>query len=203
MAVTLGESPRWHCAQRDWLLSLREFQSCFSALADSFLFRKRLRPSHPPVLFLSGTCEEQWSHWSRSSRKYAQGTGSCHWIWKRDTFTSGSPPSQTILEIRIQGGGISIQGPPVWVIPGSPHFYAMHGCSSIRILNYLDDKLILAQTEAVSTSHKTLLLSHLDCLGLRVNFAKSVQSTSQRVSFLGSVMSIISISPKRNILHIY
>ncbi len=31
----------------------------------------------------------------------------------------------------------------------------------IRILNYLDDWLILAQLEAVSTSHKTLLLSHL------------------------------------------
>ncbi len=43
----------------------------------------------------------------------------------------GSPPSQTILEIRIQGGGVSIQGPPVWAVPGSPHFYAMHGCSSL------------------------------------------------------------------------
>ncbi len=31
----------------------------------------------------------------------------------------GSPPSQTILEIRIRGGGISIQGPPVWAVPGS------------------------------------------------------------------------------------
>ncbi len=44
----------------------------------------------------------------------------------------------------------------------------------IRILNYLDDWLILAQSEAVSTLHKTLLLSHLDHLGLRVNFAKSM-----------------------------
>ncbi len=55
----------------------------------------------------------------------------------------------------------------------------------IRILNYLDDWLILAQSQAVLTSHKTLLLSHLDCLGLRVNFAKSILSLSQRVSFLG------------------
>ncbi len=29
--VMLGEIPRWCCAQRDWLLSLREFQSCLSA----------------------------------------------------------------------------------------------------------------------------------------------------------------------------
>ncbi len=40
----------------------------------------------------------------------------------------GSPPSQTILEILIRMGGISIQGPAVWAIPGSPHFYTMHGC---------------------------------------------------------------------------
>ncbi len=43
----------------------------------------------------------------------------------------GSPPSQTILEIRIRRGGISIQGPPVWSVPGSPHFYTMHGCGSL------------------------------------------------------------------------
>ncbi len=55
----------------------------------------------------------------------------------------------------------------------------------IRILNYLDDWLILALT-----SHKTLLLSHLGCLGLRVNFAKSILSPSQRVSFLGTVIDI-------------
>ncbi len=54
----------------------------------------------------------------------------------------------------------------------------------IRILNYLDDWLILAQSQAFLTSHKTLLLSHLVCLWLRVNLAKSRLSPSQRVSFL-------------------
>ncbi len=43
----------------------------------------------------------------------------------------GSPPSHTILEIRIQRGGVSIQGTPFWAVPGSPHFYAMHGCGSL------------------------------------------------------------------------
>ncbi len=42
----------------------------------------------------------------------------------------GSPPSQTILETRIWRGDISIQGSAVWAVPGSPHFYAMHGCGS-------------------------------------------------------------------------
>ncbi len=63
----------------------------------------------------------------------------------------------------------------------------------IRILNYLDDWLILAQSEAVLTLHKTLLLSHLGCLGLRVNFAKSILSPSQRVSFLGTVIDSVQM----------
>ncbi len=63
-----------------------------------------------------------------------------------------------------------------------------------RILNYLDDWLILAQSEADSTSHKTLLLSHLGCLGLRVNFAKSILSPSQQVSFLGTVIDSVQMT---------
>ncbi len=58
----------------------------------------------------------------------------------------------------------------------------------IRILNYLDDWLILAQSEVELLSHRTLILSHLERLGLRVNFAKSALSPSQRISFLGTVL---------------
>ncbi len=57
----------------------------------------------------------------------------------------------------------------------------------ICILNYLDDWLILAQSEDELLSHRSFLLSHLECLGLRVNFAKSELSPSQRISFLGTV----------------
>ncbi len=59
VCVTLGEIPCWRCAQRGWLLALRAFQSCLSALTVSFLFRERLRPSHPPVFFLPGICEKK------------------------------------------------------------------------------------------------------------------------------------------------
>ncbi len=55
----------------------------------------------------------------------------------------------------------------------------------IRILNYW---LILAQSEVELLSNKTLILSHLERLGFRVNFAKSALSPSQRVSFLGTVL---------------
>ncbi len=64
----------------------------------------------------------------------------------------------------------------------------------IRILHYLDDWFILAQLQADLTSHMTLLLSHLDCLGLRVNFVKSVLSPSQRVSFLGTVIDSVQMT---------
>ncbi len=45
----------------------------------------------------------------------------------------------------------------------------------------------------VLTSHNTLLLSHLGCLGLRVNFAKSILSPSQRVLFLGTVFDSVPV----------
>ncbi len=48
--------------------------------------------------------------------------------------------------------------------------------------------------EAVLTSHKTLLLSHLCYLGLRVNFAKSILSPSQRVSFLCTVIESMKMT---------
>ncbi|KAL0152776.1 hypothetical protein M9458_052499 [Cirrhinus mrigala] len=57
----------------------------------------------------------------------------------------------------------------------------------IRILNYLDDWLVLAQSEAELLYHRSLLLSHLECLGLKVNLAKSALHPSRRISFLGAV----------------
>ncbi len=64
----------------------------------------------------------------------------------------------------------------------------------IHTLNYIGDWVILAQSQTVLTSHKTLLLSHLDCLGLRVSFAKSILSPSKRVSFLGTVIDSVQMT---------
>ncbi|KAI2650071.1 Transposon Ty3-G Gag-Pol polyprotein [Labeo rohita] len=57
----------------------------------------------------------------------------------------------------------------------------------IRILNYLDDWLVLAQSEEELLSHRTLLLSHLECLGLKVNLPKSMLHPSRKISFLGAI----------------
>ena len=52
----------------------------------------------------------------------------------------------------------------------------------MRILNYPDDWLILAQSEAELIAHRTVLLSHLDSLGLTVNWTKSSLVPSQSTS---------------------
>ncbi len=54
----------------------------------------------------------------------------------------------------------------------------------MRILNYLDDWLILAQSQDQLCEHRDLVLSHLSQLGLRVNLEKSKLSPIKRISFL-------------------
>ncbi len=55
----------------------------------------------------------------------------------------------------------------------------------VRILNYLDDWLILAQSRKQLSAHRDLVLKHLSLLGLRVNWEKSKLVPMQRISFLG------------------
>ncbi len=60
--------------------------------------------------------------------------------------------------------------------------------SAWNYLIYLDDWQIFAQSGDELLSHRSMLLSHLECLGLWVNFAKSLLSPSQRISFLRTVI---------------
>ncbi len=55
----------------------------------------------------------------------------------------------------------------------------------VRILNYLDDWLILAQSCKQLSAHRDLVLKHLSLLGLQVNWEKSKLVPMQRISFLG------------------
>ncbi len=41
-----------------------------------------------------------------------------------------SPPSQTILEIRLRGSGLPVHGPTLWAVSGPRYFYEVHGRSS-------------------------------------------------------------------------
>ncbi len=54
----------------------------------------------------------------------------------------------------------------------------------IRILNYIDDWLILALSEQVAAQHRDVVLAHMKLLGLRL---KSMLSPLQRTTYLGVV----------------
>ncbi len=57
----------------------------------------------------------------------------------------------------------------------------------IRVLNYIDDWLILALSEQVEAQHRDVVLAHMKVLGLRLNTKKSVLSPLQRTTYLGVV----------------
>ncbi len=66
----------------------------------------------------------------------------------------------------------------------------------VRILNYLDDWLILAQSREQLDDHRDLVLQHLSQLGLRVNWKKSKISPVQRISFLGMELDSVSMTAR-------
>ncbi len=53
----------------------------------------------------------------------------------------------------------------------------------IRVLNYLDDWLILAHSRELVSCHRDIVLRHIHSLGLRMNAKKSVLFPSQRTMF--------------------
>ncbi len=71
----------------------------------------------------------------------------------------------------------------------------------IRILNYIDDWLILAQSQELALRHRDVFLSHLKSLGLRLNAKKIILSPAQRTTYLGVVWDSITmraqLSPAR------
>ncbi len=71
----------------------------------------------------------------------------------------------------------------------------------IRVLNYLDDWLILAHSRELVSHHRDIVLGHIHSLGLRMNAKKSVLLLSQRTVFLGvrldSVQMQAHLAPAR------
>ncbi len=64
----------------------------------------------------------------------------------------------------------------------------------IRVLNYLDDWLILAHSRELVSHHRDIVLGHIHSLGLRMNAKKSVLLPSQRTVFLGVHLQAFSVS---------
>ncbi len=106
VCVMLGEIPRWRCTQRDWLHSLREFQSCLlSTLMDSFLFR--VTPLLAPSPFLpprdlwgkSSGAEDLSSRWQASSRRLNARVPRHH---RRESIRLSSSPNTISVPLRLR-----------------------------------------------------------------------------------------------------
>ncbi|XDV42419.1 hypothetical protein PO909_011085 [Leuciscus waleckii] len=66
----------------------------------------------------------------------------------------------------------------------------------IRIMNCIDDWLILAQSHQLAVQHRDVVLAHMKELGLRLNAKKSVLSPLQRTTFLGVVWDSVSMQAR-------
>ncbi len=66
----------------------------------------------------------------------------------------------------------------------------------VRILNYLDDWLLLAQSREQLGDHRDLVLRHLSQLRLWVKWEKSKLSPVQRISFLGVELDSVSMTAR-------
>jgi len=64
----------------------------------------------------------------------------------------------------------------------------------IRLVIYLDDILILADSRKLCLEHLSMVLQRLISLGFVVNIEKSILEPSQRIQFLGVVVDLIKMS---------
>ncbi|KAI2644258.1 Transposon Ty3-G Gag-Pol polyprotein [Labeo rohita] len=66
----------------------------------------------------------------------------------------------------------------------------------IRILNYIDDWLILAQSEMVAVRHRDVVLAHMKALGLRLNAKKKDHLSGRGVGFDHDAGTFVSCSDR-------
>ncbi len=102
--------------------------------------------------------------------------------------------SQEVPEVCFQGQSLPISGTSLRPSTLTLHFYEVCGrrvssaaATGVRILNYIDDWLILAQSKRRAAQHRDVVLAHMKVLGLRLNPKKSVLSPLQRTTYLGVV----------------
>ncbi len=119
----------------------------------------------------------------------------CHDRSKRRILPRIHPSvSQEVPKVHFWGQSIPISGSSLRSSTLTPHVYKSSGCSTSSIeaaghpiLNYIDDWLILAQSEMEAARHRDVILAHMKQLGLKLNAKESVLSPVQRTSYLGVV----------------
>ncbi len=111
------------------------------------------------------------------------------------------PSTQTASPLCVRRASIPVQGPPIRAIPVASclHQGVPLREAGIRILNYIDDWLILAQSRALLCEHRDMVVSHLSRLGLQVSREKSKLSPMQRISFLGMELDLVNLTARLSI----
>ena len=66
-------------------------------------------------------------------------------------------------------------------------------CLTIRLIIYLDDMLIMAQSIIELTYHQNTVIFHLQNLGFISNLKKSILQPSQKVEFLGVIVDSVKM----------
>ncbi len=70
------------------------------------------------------------------------------------------------------------------------------GLQDIRVLNCLDDWLILAHSRELVSYHRDIVLHHIHALGLRTNTKKSVLTHSRETVFLGVYLDSVQMQAR-------
>ncbi len=160
----------------------------------------------PPHESWTGLCTSSRSRcWCTGawSNAFSPRIGLQRSTWRMLTFTFRSFCDTDVSTVCVRRSGMAIQGPPLRALPVSPCVHeVVEGALTplrevgVRILNYLDDWLILAQSREQLGDHRDLVLRHLSQLGLRVNWEKSKLSPVQRISFLGVELDSVSMTAR-------
>jgi hypothetical protein len=97
-----------------------------------------------------------------------------------------------IFQFRVLPFGLSLSP---WVFTKVVSFLvSCVRAQGVRIIAYLDDWLVLAESQELCAQHTGLVLRETESLGFRVNLEKSDLIPSQRFPFLGMVLDTVSWS---------
>ena len=110
----------------------------------------------------------------------------------------------SIPEISLSGEMLSVPVPTIWPVIGSLGLYQDpeastssppgDGCATDS--NYIDDILILAESQEQARNHAEALVYLLQCLGFKVNQKKSVLEPAQVMEFLGFTVDTVHMELK-------